>query len=297
MCFLTSNRSPPCWRSGCAKVPGRVRAALWTAAVLLLVAPLRGSADEDPHVSAAIKLHNGTLVVLHRSQADARDLLVHFHGAVETLRQAHLRTGSTAVLAVVNFPGLSSAYSQPIANDPELFERILRRAWDVSRPEGSAASDPHWRRVTLSCFSAGYGAVREILKTPEHFARVDAIVAADSIYAGLVEGAAERQVNPVQMQDYLRFARLAGEGRKTFVLAHSSQPTLYASTTETTDYLLRELGIARQPDGSLSTDELRQSSRASRGRFVVLGFEGNDAQAHLQHLRRIDLFWKMAAGE
>jgi hypothetical protein len=266
------------------------------AALLSLVLWSTAPAD-DLHISAAVKLHDGTLVVLHRSQADARDLLIHFHGAVETVRQAHLRTGSTAVLAVVNVPGLSSAYSQPISGDATLFERILRHAWEVSRPEGVPATDPHWRRVTLSSFSAGYGAVREILKTPEHFARVDAVIAADSIYAGLGEGAAQRQVNPVHMQDFLRFARLAGEGRKMFVLSHSSQPTPYASTTETADYLLRELGIERRPDGSLSTDELRQSSRASRGRFVVLGFEGLDAPAHLQHLRRIDLFWKMAEEE
>lgn len=280
------------------------RRCLWTGSIrgplsawaLLLMAAAGAARADDLHVSAPVKIETGSLVVLHRPGEASGELLIHFHGAVGTLRQAHRRTGSNAVLAVVNFPGLSSAYSRPIAGDAGLFGEILRQAWRVSRPEESAA-DPQWRRVTLSCFSAGYGAVREILKTPENSARVDAIVAADSIYAGLVEGGTGREVDPLQMQDFLEFARLAGEGRKTFIISHSSQATPYASTTETADYLLRELEIERRPDGQLSTDGLRQSSRASRGRFIVLGFAGSAAEDHLQHLRRIDLIWKVGQAE
>lgn len=278
-------------------LPGRSRSYCWVASMLpALVSGVAAPAD-DLQVSHPVKLHQGTLVVLHRPQRESSELLVHFHGAVETVRQAHLRTDSAAVLAVVNFPGLSSAYAQPFASDADLFDRILRHACEVSRPPEPEATDPQWRRVTLSCFSAGYGAVREILKTPAHFARVDAIVAADSIYAGLAPPSRERRVDPALMQDFLRFARLAGEGRKTFVISHSSQPTPYASTTETADYLLRELGLERRAEGTLTTEALRQTSCAACGRFLVLGFAGTEAQDHLEHLRRIDLFWKLGLAE
>mgnify|MGYP002624717890 CR=1 FL=1 len=242
--------------------------------------------------SPPLKIQNGSLVIIHRPDSESRELLIHFHGAAATVRDAHARLELPAVLAVVNFPGLSSAYSQPVARDPQLFDQILRHAWESSRGEGRDPSEPEWERVTLSSFSAGYGAVREILKTPANFERIDAIVAADSIYASLVAEEPERKVDPDQMRDFLRFARLACDGRKSFVISHSSQPTPYASTTDTADHLLRELGLERQPAAPLADEDFYPTTRAARGRFLVLGYAGREADDHLRHLRRIDRIWQ-----
>jgi len=155
--------------------------------------------------------------------------------------------------------------------------------------------------VTLSSFSAGYGSIREILSQPRNFDRVSAIVTADSIYAGLVAGsiagAPERIVSQVNMQDFLRFATLASRGEKKFVLSHSSQPTSYASTTETADYLLHSLSMSRTSDTDSKSGALQSVSQATRGRFTVLGFAGESAEDHLQHLRNIDLFWQRCFAE
>lgn len=252
------------------------------------------AADDQVVVTPPSVIANGTLVVCWKKpaadSAAPRSLLVHFHGAPETVQAALARSDVKSVLAVVNFPGLSSAYSQPFAADAELFPQILQRA-AAAVAESDSGGDAAWGRISVSSFSAGYGAVREILKTPAHFDRIDSICAVDSIYAGLRQKEPTRLVNEEQMSGFLRFATLAVDNQKTFVISHSAQPTPYASTTETADYLLRSLNVARRPNTSLQIGKMRQVSQASRGRFLVLGFAGESGPDHLQHLRNIDRFW------
>lgn len=231
------------------------------------------------------------------------DLLIHFHGAVDTIRGAMERAGTSATVVVVNQPGLSAAYAAPFRDDPDLFDRLLAEPLRAAAGGRDGGPAPRWRRVTLSCFSAGYGAVREVLRNPAAADRVDAIVAADSIYAGLDEAHAAdgvRRADPRDMAGFLAYARAAAAGTKVFVISHSSQPTPYASTTETADSLLAALGLTRHAIDDVAGAEFPQTSRAGRGRFEVLGFAGASGPAHLFHLRSIDRWWTAAerlAGE
>ena len=224
-------------------------------------------------------------------------LLIHFHGARKTTQKAFARSQLNAVMVIVNFPGLSSAYSKPFSDDARLFQHILDRA-KQALPEEEVSDSFQWERISLSSFSAGYGAVREILKTPRYFRRINDIVAADSIYAGL-EGTKEirpaRRVAESNMRDFLKFATLAVDGEKRFTISHSSQPTPYASTTETADYLLQSLNIKRSETSAENTRVLTQKTHASKGQFTVMGFAGLTGEAHLNHLHHIDVFWNTIA--
>jgi hypothetical protein len=270
--------------------------------ILVSLAPARG----EPLVTASTPrpLGKGSVVVLRPSAAaretpadDPGELLIHFHGAADTIRQAMERAVVATTVVVVNQPGLSAAYSAPFREDPGLFNRLLAEPL-CDKSDDTPAIPPRWRRVTLSCFSAGYGAVREILKTEKSFDRVDAIVAADSIYAGIDEPATKtgaRQVDARDMAAFLAFAEQAVAGTKVFVISHSSQPTPYASTTETADYLLGRLGLERTPLEPSHGEEFSQLSQARRGGFEVHGFTGASGPAHLFHLRSLDRWWKSAA--
>lgn len=179
----------------------------------------------------------------------------------------------------------------PFREDTDLFARLLAEPGRFDAVDGDDDPPPRWRRVSLSCFSAGYGAVREILKDPTSFDRVDAIVAADSIYAGLDEtplDKAARRVDPRDMAGFLAFARAAADAKKVFVVTHSAQPTPYASTTETADDLLASVGLERSSLVVAADAPFPQVSRAGRGGFAVLGFAGASGPAHLFHLRSID---------
>jgi len=218
------------------------------------------------------------------------ELIIHFHGAVAAVRTAMERAGHGETVLVVTMPGLSTAYAKPFQNDPALFVKLLEQAWPAEQEPVEA---DRWQRITLSCFSAGYGAVREILRSPAAD-RVDGIVAADSIYAGVDREQPRRTVSPRDMAGFLAFARQAAAGQRVFVIAHSAQRTPYASTTETADFLLASLGLRRtrlNPDGD---EPFARVSQCREGGLLVTGYSGESAEAHLNHLRILGRHWAEA---
>ena len=221
----------------------------------------------------------------------AVDVVLHLHGAPTATEPALAATGWNAVLVSFNRKGLSAAYASPFS-DPALFPRLLDETAEAvaeRRPGGPYRVG----KVIVSSFSAGFGGIRAILKQPSAFDRIDAIVLADSLYCGYEGDPAERRVSAELMSGFRRFAREAASGRKAMLVSHSAQvPPGYASTTETADDLLSTVGIAAEPDATDWGDGWRQTRSASKGRFVVLGFEGEGPDDHLRHLRRLGELWK-----
>jgi hypothetical protein len=242
-----------------------------------------------------IELAVGKMQVTWRpaSHTRAPDLLIHFHGDVTATTRNFAEARIDGVLVTINYKGLSSAYSRPLQESPHLFQDVLDKAMHELRKRERATDETRWGRVCVSSFSAGYGAVREILKNPECFQRIEGILAADSIYAGLQPGTAERRVNRQQMRDFRRFAQLACESKKTFVVTHSYIETPYASTLETADDLLGFVGVKRETLRLQVGEPLVLRSRANQGRLTVLGYEGDTGETHMKHLRNIATWWRL----
>ena len=221
------------------------------------------------------------------------DLVVHLHGAPSVVEPAFIEARMSGALVEFNRNGLSRVYAEPFA-DPALFTRLIDRALAALKP-GDGAGPPVLGRLTLSSFSAGFGGVREILKVPEHFARIDTLVMADSIYAGYAGDPDRREVDPALMEGFRRFALEAAAGRKTLVITHSAQvPGGYASTTETADFLIRDVGGTPEPSDLSWGDGWTQKRRFARGKLLVLGFDGAEGADHMRHLRRIATLWEQA---
>jgi len=214
-------------------------------------------------------------------------LWLHLHGAPAVMETNFASVGAPGVLVNVTLPGLSKVYADYFADEGR-FERLLTDVEVALRRESSAKP---WRvgRVVVSSFSAGFGGVRELLRQPAAFARIDALVMADSIYCGYTGDIALKLVDAELMAGFLRFARLAAEGKKQFVLSHSRQvPEGYASTTESADYLIAQLRLTRQDAGTETwPGGLRLLSRCEEGGFEVLGFDGVEPEDHMRHLRNI----------
>lgn len=268
-------------------------------AVLLCLFLLTGwcSPAGEIHRSTTEKFEGGTLTVYWKGDTPSKRLLLHFHGAPDTVQTAYERSGIPHTVATLNFNGLSAAYSGPFQKDSELYQRLLSKIADVTFPQQSESStiqsDKTWEGITLSCFSAGYGAVREILRNHDRWSQLDGVIAADSIYAGL-DSESPRRVSREHMQDFLSFAKLAVQGQKVFLVSHSSLSTPYGSTVETADYLLSELMIQRTPEDIEVAPGFRRLTLASQVGFEVQGYAGEAGPDHMQHLRRIDLFWSRA---
>jgi hypothetical protein len=209
-------------------------------------------------------------------------LIVHFHGVAWLLESHIARHFSKAVLVTVNLGAGSRVYGRPFEN-PELFSALIHEASKVAEMKSS------WSSITLTGFSAGYGAIRAILRHEKNFALVNNVLLLDGIHASyspegksITDGGT---VNAADLDSFVKFAREAAARRKTFVVTHSEIVLVtYASTTECADYLLAAIGVKRRSNVDDGPDGMRQLSVAGSGRFRVFGYAGNTAPDHVDHL-------------
>ncbi len=233
-------------------------------------------AEEHP-AGRREKLDLGTLYV----PAGARPvLLVFFHGA-EWVHEAGAARNRMAVVSVQ--AGAGSATYARLFQDPSRFLRLVG--------EAEAKSGMRFPRVLVGGWSAGCGAIREILRTPASYARVDGALLIDGIhtdYADGKPGPLESKIGTANLQIWLQLARDAMAGRKRMIVTHSEIfPGTFASTTETADYLLHELGLAPRPVLRWGPMGLQQLSEARAGGFLLMGFAGNSAPDHVDQLHAL----------
>lgn len=212
------------------------------------------------------------------------DVVIHFHGAAWLPQQAVAGLQGTHVAAVVNLGAGSGAYDRAYS-DERAFDALLRGI-------AEALAHVHPRaglgRVTLAGFSAGHGAIRAILRTPRHFARVDAVLLLDGMHTSYVP---ERTVLALggaldtnNLVAFTRFAKAALRGEKRMLVTHSEIfPGSFASTTETSDHLLRALGMRRTAVLKWGPRGMQQLGEAASGNFLLMGFAGNTAPDHVDH--------------
>lgn len=233
------------------------------------------------------KLEPGTLFLPEKWKAKSKvPLFIHFHGANWVPEVAAAKHG-VAVISVQLGSG-SGTYAKPFA-DKALFARWLAEAEKMAR----VRFDP----VYLSAWSAGYGSVREILAVPENFARVHGVLLMDGLHTGYVggkPGPLESQLETASLDVFVRFAREAIAGRKHLIVTHSEIfPGTFASTTETADYLLGELKLARKAVVRFGPMEMQQLSDVHRSGFRLMGYAGNSAPDHVDQLHALPELWKL----
>ncbi len=218
-------------------------------------------------------------------------LIIHFHG-VPWLLETHIaQYFPHAVLITVNLGSGSSAYGRPFAQ-AELFQTVIDEVSQI------LALKRGWSSITLTGFSAGYGAVRAILRQDENFARINNVLLLDGMHASyspegkmLTEGGI---VNAADLDSFVKFAREAIGGRKTFVFTHSEIfPGTYASTTECADYLITALDLKSKPKLRSGPMGMRQLSEADAGRLHVFGYAGNSAPDHVDHVQAMPAWLKL----
>lgn len=225
-------------------------------------------------------------------------LVVHFHTIAWFTIQEHVRRGSSVPLLNFALGEGSATYAKPFL-DPARFQEWLRLV-EVELAERGATAEPI-TRVDVSSFSAGYGAVREIVKLETNRHVIQRIVLCDSLYGGLVDANAasnQRKVTPEHVEPWVPFAQAAARGEKTFLLTTSDVPTpRYASTRECGDALAAAVGgtFLAVPPGSIpatNDPEFPLHRRADLGGFHIWNYAGTNAQAHLTHVRHVADLWR-----
>jgi hypothetical protein len=209
-----------------------------------------------------------------------RAVLFFFHGGawLPEVAAAHNK------LAVVSIQGGSGSGSYArLFEDAKRFPRLLK--------EAESKAGAHFTHVLLGGWSAGCGAIRQILLTPESYARIDAALAIDGIHTGYTDGKPgplESKIDQGNLQIWLQLARDAMAGRKRLVVTHSEIfPGTFASTTETADYLVAQLRLKVRPVLRWGPMGLQQLGEASAGKFLLIGYAGNSAPDHVDQLHSL----------
>jgi len=148
----------------------------------------------------------------------------------------------------------------------------------------------------LSSFSAGYGAVRAILKNYQSM--IDGIILLDGLHTDYEP---ERKVlsdggklNEDKLNVFLTFAKLAVDNKKKFLFTHSEIfPGTYASTTETSDWLINSLVLKSHVVLKWGPGGMQQLSETIKNGLTILGFAGNTAPDHVDHLHNLPEFLKI----
>ena len=253
--------------------------------------------DDVRQWGTLVELEDAQLYIPHRAAVvDGEiDVVAHFHGGLTYLAREIERYGFNTVLVYYSPGGLSSAYRVPFEDDQK-FGRLLDEALNVLREQERWADNVAWDEVVVTSFSAGYGAVRELLKSEAYVEQIDGVLLCDSLYAGYTPGSSEgdpveRRVNAQQMRSFVDFAQRAVAGKKHFTFTHSYiVPPGYAGTHETADYLAAAVDTAWTPVDLDGPGGMRRDRVAAKGNFTLVGGEGDDAIAHVIHLHEAGFF-------
>lgn len=218
-------------------------------------------------------------------------LIIHFHG-VSWLMEYHIaRHFPKAALITVNLGSGSRVYGNPFV-EPEMFQKLIDEAKNVLGVKRG------WSSITLVGFSAGYGAIRAILRNDQHFRRVNNVLLLDGIHASYVpEGKRLADGGVIKEDDldaYIRFAREAVAGNKKFLISHSEIfPATYASTTECVDFLIAALGLKRKAKLRNGPVGMQQLSEIDVKGFHIRGYAGNTGADHGDQLQAMPEWLKI----
>lgn len=228
-----------------------------------------------------IPLGTGTLYVPPAAgRRSGVPLLIFFHGGKWLPEVAAQRTRQAAI--VIQLGVGSGTYAREF-EDRERFPELLA--------EAEQKSGLRFGAITLGGWSAGCAAVREILRGERAYERVSNVLCIDGIHTGYVDGKPgplESNIETGNLTTWLKAGRDAIAGHKRVVVTHSEIfPGTFASTTETADYLVRELGIKRRAVlrwGPMGTQQL---SEARQGKLLIVGYAGNSAPDHVDQLHAL----------
>ena len=227
------------------------------------------------------KLDLGTLFIPAKlAQRPKVPLFIHFHGG-DWLPEIAAAKNNTAVIPVQVGSG-SGIYAKRFT-DPAVLAGLLRQAQRVVQTTFSP--------LTLTAWSAGHGAIREILNDPQAYRQVQRVLLIDGLhtgYAGGKPGPLESKLEPDHLETFLKYARDAVAGNKRMLITHSEIfPGTFAITTETADWLLSQLSISRRAALKTGPMGTQQLSEARRGGFHLIGYAGNSAPDHVDQFHSL----------
>ena len=227
------------------------------------------------------KLELGTLFIPEKLHTKTPKLLFFFHGGDWLPQYAAAQQKDTAVITIQSGAG-SSNYIR-LFLDTKRFLALIA--------EAQAKSGLTFSEIDLAGWSAGCGAARQILHD-QRFLRPRPRSPLHRRHPHRLRqrppGPTESQINTDNLQIWIRFGQDAMAGKKRFIIVHSEIfPGTFASTTETTDYLLTQWHLSPHPVVKWGPMKTQMISEVNSGGLTVIGFAGNAAPDHVDLLNSL----------
>lgn len=231
--------------------------------------------SNEPSIGQMIAPHRGGI-----TKTGGFDLIVHFHGH-EPIRKEFVKVAKGSVLVGIDLGIGSGVYASTFA-PPNAFPQLIASV-EAAMAKKTGNAKAHVRKLTLSSWSAGYGAIEQILRHPGGRS-IDAVVLLDSLHTGYVDERS-KSLKTQQIDVFVDYAKKAAKKKGFMFMSHSSIiPPGYASTTEVASYMIGELRgkpkKAKRAD-VLGLDLIR---RFDKGDFHVRGYTGEDKPDHCAHI-------------
>ncbi len=209
------------------------------------------------------------------------------------MQDAFIKTNINGILITIHLGMFSGPYRITFS-DSNFLQTILDEALERIKENKGIDFSEKRLNIFFTSFSAGYGGIREILKYEKYYDKIKGIILLDGLHTDYVETEKGKVVNPIQMKDFLRFARDAVNFKKHFIVTHSEIiPEGYSSTTETAKYLIDSTATEIIFAERLYDNDFVQEYYAFNGYFRVFGFYGDKAADHMKHFYNLDKFLRM----
>jgi len=213
-----------------------------------------------------------------KAKAD-NDLWVHFHTAPWFVIQEYQRADHLGPVAVFNLGQGSTTYAKPFA---------AIGSFEPWRLEFAKAMGGDIGGLHFTSFSAGYGAVRNLVADPLVLKRLRTVILADSLYASLVPETTPRKVLAEHVDCWAGLRDRAIAGKTTWIITTSQiTPDTYAGTWEVALALVRASGGEMETIVKVGPEEQHLLRRFQRGHWFAWSYAGETAMAHMTHARRL----------
>jgi hypothetical protein len=228
-----------------------------------------------PSVGHMIAPHKGGV-----TKSGGFDLVVHFHGH-EPIRKEFVKTAKGPVLVGIDLGIGSGAYINGFAA-PHVFPGLLRSV-EAAMAQKTGKKTARVRKLALSSWSAGYGAIEQILRQTGG-KNIDSVILLDSLHAGYADEQ-QKTLKVAQIEPFIDFAKKAAAKQRFMYLSHSSIiPPGYASTHETANFIIKQLNGKPKKASRQDVLGLDLFQRFDKGNLKVRGYTGNDKPDHCAHI-------------
>lgn len=230
-----------------------------------------------------------TLFVPDRWKPSKRNTLyAHFHSADWYVVSEYQRAGIKHPVLVCNFGQGSTVYAKPFAQVGSF------QPWLDKVAESMQIKPTSIAHLRFTSFSAGYGAVRNLVADPDVLKKLDMVILSDSLYASLDPAdPPSRKVLKEHLDCWMPLVEKAKRKKASVVMTTSQiQPESYAGTFEVAQQLVELAGGKMQSHfegdiAALDPADQRILRTYSEGRWSVWSYAGKTPLAHMTQARHM----------